>query len=80
MAFTTADGRAVTAVGPAYTRRAQPHTVGTDVTVHYAPADPSVFAFDRATDRKRYGCGTAALAFLTAAGAAATVTGLALLG
>lgn len=80
MAFTTADGRAVTAVGPGYTRRSQPHTVGTAVTVHYAPADPAVFAFDRDTDRRSHGCGTAALAFFTAAGAAATVTGLVLLG
>ncbi|MDD1063009.1 DUF3592 domain-containing protein [Streptomyces cocklensis] len=79
MAFTTADGRSVTAVSPAYTSRSQPHTVGTDVAVRYAPADPSVFAFDLATDRRANGCGTAFLTVLAAAGVAAMVTGVVLL-
>lgn len=80
MAFTTADGRTVTAVSPAYTSRSQPHTAGTEVAVRYAPADPSVFAFDLATDRRANGCGTGMLTVVAAAGVAAMVTGVVLLG
>ncbi|WUH92706.1 DUF3592 domain-containing protein [Streptomyces sp. NBC_00433] len=80
MTFTTADGRVVTAVSPRSAGRPTPHTIGADVPVHYSPADPSVFAFDIARDRRGYGCGLAVLSALAAAGAAAMVAGVTLLG
>lgn len=79
MAFTTADGREVTAVPPYYTARSGPHTLGVETPVRYAPADPSVLAFDTTHDRRANGCGTIALAALTLAGAAAAITGVVLL-
>ncbi|WP_328465739.1 DUF3592 domain-containing protein [Streptomyces sp. NBC_00448] len=78
VAFTTEDGRTVTALCGSYTstRRAWP---GRDIAVRYDPADPAVLALDREHDHDGLLTGVIVLAVLALAGAAAAVIGAILL-
>jgi hypothetical protein len=77
--FHTPDGRAVTALSPDYVS-GQAHTIGTETLVRYAPADPSIFAFDAREDGRAQGCGVVLVGFFGLAGLALTVVGVVLLG
>ena len=78
VAFTTDDGRAVTALSCPHTstRRAW---VGCGIPIRYAPADPSVFALDRPTDHPAAGCGLGVLGLALTIGLALTACGALLL-
>lgn len=73
--FTTYDGTVVTGLCSAGIRDAR-RSLGRELPVHYAPADPAVFTADVTADRRSVGCGLFFLGLFALGGVALMVVGM----